>query len=69
MHFVVVSRLFALPDPRFPAFLDTVGPDACRQAVRDAATEMLAHRRAAMEAQATSQAQAEGYAYTRVAIG
>jgi hypothetical protein len=60
---------FAAPDTRYNAFFDTVGTDACRQAVRDAATEMLAHRRAAMEQRAQTQATAMGYQYTRVLLG
>jgi len=60
---------FAAPDPRYPPFIDTVGTDACRQAVRDAATEMLSHRRAALEQRAQTQATQYGYAYTRVLLG
>ena len=59
---------YGAPDPRYPPFLDTLGPDACRQAVRDVATEMLAHRRAALEAQAMAEAQASGFTYTRVRL-
>ena len=57
------------PDARYAAFLDTLGPDACRQAVRDVAVELLARRRAMVEARTTAQATTEGHAYTRVAIG
>lgn len=60
---------FAAPDPRYPPFIDTVGTDACRQAVRDAATEMLSHRRAAIEQRAQAQATQYHYAYTRVLLG
>ena len=57
------------PDARYATFLDTLGPDACRQAVRDVAVELLARRRAMVEARTTAQAITEGHAYTRVAIG
>jgi hypothetical protein len=60
---------FGAPDTRYNAFFDTVGTDDCRQAVRDAATEMLAHRRAAMEQRAQAQATDNGYQYTRVLLG
>jgi hypothetical protein len=60
---------FGAPDTRYDPFFDTVGTDACRQAVRDAATEMLAHRRAAMEQRAQQQATDNGYQYTRVLLG
>ncbi|MDB4956393.1 MAG: putative secreted tripeptidyl aminopeptidase [Myxococcales bacterium] len=60
---------FAAPDTRYPAFIDTVGTAACRQAVRDAATEMLAHRRTVIEGRAQAQAQAQALQYTRIAIG
>lgn len=60
---------FAAPDLRYPPFIDTVGTDACRQAVRDLATEMLMNRRAAMEQHTTAQATANNYTYTRVLIG
>ena len=57
------------PDARYAPFVDTLGPPACRQAVRDVATEMLANRRAALVARATAQAASEGHAYTRIALG
>lgn len=57
------------PDGRYPAFLDTIGPPTCRAAVRAAATEMLANRRAALLARAQAQAIAQGLAYTRVPLG
>jgi hypothetical protein len=60
---------FGAPDTRYASFFDTVGTDACRQAVRDVATEMLAHRRAAMEQRAQQQAADKGYQYTRVLLG
>ncbi|MDX2088496.1 MAG: S28 family serine protease [Kofleriaceae bacterium] len=65
----VAPLSFGAPDGRYAPFLDTIGPDDCRQKVRDAATEMLANRRAAMLQRATDQAAADGHSYTRVAIG
>ena len=60
---------YAAPDTRYPPFIDTVGTDACRQAVRDVATEMLAHRRTAMLQYAQDQATQMNYQYTRVLLG
>jgi hypothetical protein len=60
---------FGAPDARYTPFMDTLGPAACRQQVRDVATEMLAHRRAAIESLTTTQAQQKGYQYRRIAIG
>ncbi len=57
---------FGIPDVRYPAFFDTVGTQQCREAVRAVATEMLANRRAALEARAAAQTSCR---YTRVAIG
>jgi hypothetical protein len=65
----VAPQSFGAPDARYATFLDTLGPADCRQAVRDAATEMLAHRRDALVARATSQATDQGLGYTRIAIG
>ncbi len=65
----VAPLSFGVPDARYAAFLDTLGPADCRQAVRDAATEMLANRRATLEAAATAAGDAAGEAFTRVAIG
>lgn len=59
---------FGAPDARYAAFLETVGPDGCRQAVRDVATEMLANRRAAIETRAMEQATANNFQYTRIAL-
>ncbi len=60
---------FGAPDLRYAPFLDTVGTPECRSAVRAAAVEMLANRRAAMEARATEQAAEDNLSYTRIAIG
>ena len=60
---------YGAPDERYPPFLDAVGPAACRPRVRDVATEMLAHRRAAMEAHAMTEAQTDAFTYTRVQLG
>ena len=68
----VAPESFAAPDSRYPPFLDTVGGDqyaTCRQAIRDAATEMLANRRAAMESRAAADATENYYSYTRIALG
>jgi hypothetical protein len=65
----VAPESFGAPDPRYPPYLDTIGPSGCRQAVRDVATEMLANRRAALEQRAQSEATANYYSYTRIAIG
>jgi hypothetical protein len=61
---------FGAPDLRYTAFLDTVGPPACRQAVRDVAKEMLQNRRAAIEARAQAQADSttEPHSYTRILL-
>ena len=60
---------FGAPDVRYAPFLDTLGPDACRTAVRAAATEMLANRRAAITTRAEAQAANNGFAYTRITMG
>jgi len=60
---------FGAPDTRYTPFLDTLGTPTCRQAVRDAATEMLANRRQALLDRAQSQATANNIQYNRVAIG
>lgn len=65
----VAPLSLAAPDPRYNTFLDTIGPPACRAALRAAATEMLENRRAALLARAQAQATEGGHAYTRIAIG
>lgn len=60
---------FGAPDGRYAHYLDAVGPPECRQAVRDAAIEMLHNRRVALEARAYLQAENTGYTYTRIALG
>jgi PS-10 peptidase S37 len=57
---------FGVPDPRYPWYVDTIGPVDCRQAVRDVAVEMLARRRAAIWDLAESQPE---HTYTRVRLG
>ena len=58
---------FAAPDRRYADYLaDMVGPIGCRQAVRDIATEMLAHRRDAIVERAQ---QDSSHKYTQIAIG
>ena len=58
---------FSHADPRYAAFLDTVGPPACRDHIRALAVEMLAHRRDALEQRTL--ADAHGLGYTRVSLG
>ncbi|HEX7840100.1 MAG TPA: S28 family serine protease [Kofleriaceae bacterium] len=62
----VAPLTFGAPDPRYPAFFDTVGPEDCRNAVRAIARDMLANRRDQMEARAALQTQ---YAYSRIPLG
>jgi hypothetical protein len=62
----VAPLSFGAPDARYAPFLDTLGPTACRQAIRDAATEMLQNRRAAILTRAMAQT---GHVYTRIPIG
>lgn len=65
----VAPLSFGAPDDRYDAFIDTIGPKACRDQLRDLQVEMLRERRAAFEALADAQATQWGYAYTRVALG
>jgi hypothetical protein len=65
----VAPIMFGTPDPRFPAWIDTLGPADCHAQVRAVATEMLANRRAALELRAQAQATTKGYTYTRVLLG
>jgi hypothetical protein len=62
----VAPLSFAAPDVRYTAFVDSIGTDSCRSALRAAATEMLQHRRAALETRAAAQS---GHTYTRIALG
>jgi hypothetical protein len=64
----VAPLSFGVPDHRYDVLYDLASP-TCRQNVRAVSTEMLQHRRAALEALAQTQAAAMGYTYTRVAIG
>ena len=57
---------YGAPDARYAGFLDTLGPPDCRQALRDAAVEMLANRRSAISALAATQAAELGLTYTRI---
>ena len=61
---------FGAPDTRYNAFFDTVGPPACRQAVRDVAKELLQNRRAMVEAKAMEQAldPDEPHSYSRIQL-
>ena len=65
----VAPIMFSLHDPRFPPLIETLGPQACHDAVRAVAVEMITNRRAALEAATQAQATQSGYTYTRVAIG
>ena len=58
---------FAAPDYRYDAFVDALGPAPCRDALRAVQRELL-QRQAAMVQRATAQAQAQGFAYNRIAI-
>lgn len=60
---------FGAPDPRYTPFLDTLGPADCRDAVRAAATELLANRRDTMLARAQADASTNGFSYTRIPLG
>src|SRR6185436_7501028 len=57
-----------LPDYRYDAYLDGIGPPACRQALKDLQVELLDHRRAMLEQRAADEAVTASYAYSRVAI-
>ncbi len=57
---------FGAPDTRYTAFLDTLGPADCRQALRDVAVEMLANRRAALSAKAQAQSAENNLVYSRI---
>lgn len=59
---------FGAPDTRYVAFLDTLGTTSCRQAVRDAALELIKNRRAQMVQRATDQATAQHLSYSRIPI-
>jgi hypothetical protein len=60
---------FGAPDARYNPFLDTLGPQACREQVRAVATDMLANRRAALLVKAEAQASSNNLYYNRVPIG
>ena len=60
---------FGAPDVRYAPFLDTLGPTECRQKIRDAATEMLANRRAYLLQRAQNQAATLNISYSRIPIG
>ena len=65
----VAPLSFAIPDPRYAPQFATIGTQPCRDQVKALATELLANRRTAIEQRAQAQAQAMGYAYTRIALG
>jgi hypothetical protein len=59
---------FGAPDPRYTEFVDTIGPEACRNQVRAVATELLADRRGMLEVEAAAQAEQRDLSYTRIPI-
>ena len=59
----------SIPDQRYAPFLAADGSQPCADNVRAAAKEMLQNRVPALLALAQAQASAQGYAYTRIAIG
>lgn len=61
----VAPLSFGTPDGRYPAFVATLGPADCHAAVKAAAIEMLAHRRAALVGLAGA---LPGASYTRVTV-
>ena len=67
----VAPLSFNAPDPRYSAEFDNgqLGMSDCRAAVRGLASEMLAHRRAQMLAQAQTEADQTESTYTRVKLG
>jgi hypothetical protein len=66
----VAPLSFTAGDTRYADFLDTIGPPACRQALRDLEIELLSQPRFDyLLGRAQSQATAEGWSYTRIALG
>src|SRR5262249_10929341 len=59
---------FGTPDPRYPPFFRTVGPDWCRNKVVALAQAMLNHR-SAMESSAADQANQKALSYGRISLG
>ena len=59
----------AAGDLRYDGWFDEVLPADCLQRVRDAQVDFLNNRRAALVERATAQAEDDGVAYTRVAMG
>jgi hypothetical protein len=60
---------FGAPDYRYDAFVDGIGPPACRQALQELQVELLTNRRATLEARAAAQAAEVGVVYTRLELG
>ncbi|MGE0550420.1 MAG: S28 family serine protease [Kofleriaceae bacterium] len=65
----VAPMSFGAPDPRYIAFLDTLGEQSCRDGVRAVATELLANRRAMVLSSAEAETASDDVSYTRIAIG
>ncbi|HVV87682.1 MAG TPA: S28 family serine protease [Kofleriaceae bacterium] len=59
---------FGAPDYRYDAQIDSVGPPACRQAIRDLQVDLLTNRRQMLIDRTTSQAVARGHSYNRITI-
>ena len=55
-------------DPRYMQFLTTVGPVACRNALRDLQVELLSRRSAMLQQRASEQASQMGLQYTRITL-
>lgn len=58
----------AAPDYRYEAHVESLGPPACRQALRDLQVELLRNRRAMLEQRAQAEAVQRGYQYTRITL-
>lgn len=65
----VAPLSFSIPDPRYQTYLADIGAESCAAEVRAVSLEMLQHRRDALLTRAQAQAQSDGLAYTRIAIG
>lgn len=55
-------------DPRYMQFLTSVGPVACRNALRDLQVELLSRRRAMLQQRASEQATQRGLQYSRITL-
>lgn len=64
----VAPLSFGAPDPRYAPFLDTIGPQTCRERIRAVATAMVRDHRAVLRARAQAQATEGEHEYTRIAL-